>query len=251
MDVLTPKQIEIRQRESRILAAALPMIRRGGVSAVSMDAIAKKIRYTRGTVYNHFPNKEDIVLSLAARASARRVELFKYGVTLGKASREKIAAIGIACEVYVHELPDDFSVEQVIRHDSVWQKTSAGRRDVLMQCENECIGVVGAVIETAIEQGDLQLPRGKQVADVVMGLWSLTYGGHVLAATSPSLSEIGIHDPDQAIRRNCNAMLDGIGWQPLFDSSRYNRYVKRILPLMRQKADELKRQTGLATSTET
>ncbi|MEM9644130.1 MAG: TetR/AcrR family transcriptional regulator [Planctomycetota bacterium] len=239
MTTLTPKQQEIRQREDQILATAVPMLREGGLMSISMDAIAKQMRYTRGTIYNHFANKEEIVLALAARAVQRRVDLFRYAASLCEPTRDRVASIGIACEAYTERLPDDFAVEQMVRHDSVWQKTSDGRRELLQSCEHQCIGFVSEIINEAISAGDFKLPRSRSVADVVLGLWSLVYGGQVLEATSPSLAAIGITDHRQAIRRNCNAMLDGWGWKPLYEPSRYNGLVKRVLPALVTKADEL------------
>lgn len=239
MEPLTPKQLEIRQRESQILATASPLIREGGLSAISMDAIAKRMSYTRGTIYNHFPNKEDIVLSLASRAVQRRIDLFELAASLGKKTREKIAAIGIACEVYADLLPNDFAVEQMIRHDSVWAKTSEKRRDVLTVCEGECMGVVGNIVQQAVDAEDFKLPRGRSVSDVCFGLWSLVYGGLVLEQTSPSLANMGIQDSRQAIRRNCNGLLDGLGWKELYDSGRYNRFVKKVKPILDERCEQL------------
>ncbi len=239
MKTPTPKQLEIRTREQRILSLAVPIIREGGLTALSMDSIAREMRYARGTIYNHFPNKEDIALSLAARAVRRRLMLFEYSATLSTQPRERIAAIGIACEVYADRMPDDFQIEQMVRHDTIWPKSSTGRRDVLLKCEGQCILQVGFSIQAAIETGDLVLPRGGSVEDIVFGLWSLVYGGLVLEATSPSLASSGIMQARVAIRRNCNAMLDGLGWQPLYDASKYSRYVRRIRPKIASKADEI------------
>ena len=239
MVTLTPKQREMRSREQLILKHAVPIIRDGGLAALSMDAIAREIRCTRGTIYNHFPNKEDIALSLAARAVQRRLRLFEYAVTLSDQPRERMAAIGISCEVYADLMADDFLIEQMVRHDSVWPKTSEGRREVLLKCEQQCIVQVGMSAHEALACGDLQLPRGGRVEDIVFGLWSLVYGGLVLEATSPSLAEAGIMQARVAIRRNCNAMLDGLGWQPLYDASKYAKFVRRVQTKLEARAKEI------------
>ena len=56
---MTPKQAEVRARESRILQlarpmVARPMVARRGLAGLSMDAIAKTMAYAKGTIYNHF-----------------------------------------------------------------------------------------------------------------------------------------------------------------------------------------------------
>ena len=259
---LTPKQLEIRQRGSKILDSAFPMVREGGLAAVSMDAIAKVMKCTRGTIYNHFPNKEDVLLALATRAVQRRMHLFQFATTLGRGSREKCAAIGIAAEVYADLMPDEFAIEQITRHDPLWQKTSPKRREVLRLSEHHCIAGVGGVIETAIQHGDLPIPRGisknELVERLVFGLWSLVYGGLVLEATGRTMSGpatsgsltleshgderskdscMAISDPRSAIRRNCNALLDDADWQPLYDVKKYNALLRRLRPKIADQVD--------------
>ena len=136
----------------------------------------------------------------------------------------------IARQQHVVHQADDFLVEQIVRHDSVWQKTSPGRRELLHDCESQCMGVICEVIEKAVASGELSLPRGRQAPDIVYGLWSLVYGGLLIESTSPSLNEAGISEPRMAIRRNCNAMLDGLGWIELYDARKYGRFVARIEP---------------------
>ncbi|MCM2373470.1 TetR/AcrR family transcriptional regulator [Aporhodopirellula aestuarii] len=250
--VLTPKQLEIRNRGTRILDAAFPLVREHGLSAVSMESIARAMDCTRGTIYNHFSNKEDILLALAARSVRRRMELFRYAVTLGQDSRQCCAAIGIAAEVYVDCLPDDFSIEQITRHDPVWQKTSQARRKVLAECEQQCIDCISGVISSAIRNGDLVVAKSVTqetlVQRIVFGLWSLVYGGLVLESTSPSLGMAGISQPRVAIRRNCNALLDDIGWRPLFDPSAYQKYVSSITPKLRRQAKSIQKRTSQEVS---
>ena len=92
------------------------------------------------------------------------------------------------------------------------------------------MSVAGGTVVAAVTCGDLKVTRGHTPPDVLFGLWSLVYGGLLIEATSPSLSDLGIRDSRAAIRRNCNAMLDGIGWKPAFDASSYNRWVRQIYP---------------------
>ncbi|MEM9365867.1 MAG: TetR/AcrR family transcriptional regulator [Planctomycetota bacterium] len=243
METLTPKQREIRERERRILDVATPMIREHGMSAIKMDSIAQAMNLTRGTIYNHFPNKEEILMAMAGRAVARRMALFHFATTLADRPRWSCAAIGLAAEVYADHLPDDFAIEQMVRHDPVWQKTSPKRRTVLLDCEELCIQAIGSLIDAAIECGDLDGSTTTTIASlkqqITFGLWSLVYGGLVIEATSPSLVTSGIEEPRQAIRRNCNALLDQLDWRPHYKASEYNALVNRITPNLIVRANEL------------
>jgi AcrR family transcriptional regulator len=225
---LTPKQRMIRLRESQILDLARPMIAQGGLAALSMDAIAHELQTAKGTIYNHFPNKEEIVLALAVQAVDRRLELFNHAVMMRGTSRQRIAAIGIACEVYVDVLPELFRAEQIIRHETVWGKTTEKRQEILRNCEGRCMHTVAGVVRDAVSAGDLELEAAHRIEDIVFGLWSLVYGGMVLETTSPSLVDVGIVDSRAAIRRNCNSMLDGLRWQPLYDPEPYSIWVQQV-----------------------
>ncbi len=72
----------IRLRESQILDLARPMIAQGGLAAFSMDPIEHELQTAQETIYNHFPDKEEIVLALAVQAVDRRLELFNRAVSI-------------------------------------------------------------------------------------------------------------------------------------------------------------------------
>ncbi len=228
MHTLSPKQRAIRLRERRILDLALPILASGGLSALSMDAIAEQIQTAKGTIYNHFANKEEILLALAVKAVERRLSLFQQAIAMPGNSRDRVAAVGIACEIYADHFPEMFHMENLIRHENVLEKTSPRRQEVLTGCEGRCMLTVAGVIREASMAGDLQLEPDQKVEDVVLGLWSLVFGGLTLEATSPSLAAIGIEDARRAIRRNCNAMLDGLRWRPLYQADRYQAWIGQV-----------------------
>lgn len=63
-----------RQRldtRERIFAVALQEFRSVGIAAAQVDRIARAAGVARGTFYFHFPTKDDVLLELAARVSAR------------------------------------------------------------------------------------------------------------------------------------------------------------------------------------
>ncbi len=225
---LSTKQAEIREREARIVESALPMVGQGGISAISMDAIAEQLGVTRGTVYNHFRNKEEIVLALAILAVEQRLEVFQYAVMMRGCPRQRLAAIGIGCEFYANAFPALLRVEYQIRHDLVWEKTSTERQELLQNCEGRCMHTVAGVVRDAVAEGELELSDSHSVEEIVFGLWSLVHGGMLLELTSPSLSDVGVRDARRAIRAGCNALLDGYRWHPLHDPAAYEKWIATV-----------------------
>lgn len=212
---LSRKQREIQDREGRILELARAMIVEYGYHGLSMDRIADALEYSKGTIYQHFSCKEEVLLALANQASEQRLGLFRRAALLRGRPRERLVAIGMASELFFQLHPDHFQIEHVIRLTSVQDKTSAERRTFLETCEANCMEIVSGVIRDALASGDLRLPEGFGPEGLAFGLWSITFGGYSIAASSPSLVKLGIQQPIEVIRAHCNALLDGFGWRPL------------------------------------
>lgn len=77
MSTLTRKQREIQEREQRILAVARTALLEQGYLGLSMDAIAAHLEYSKGTIYNHFPCKEEIIIALALETNDKRLGMFE------------------------------------------------------------------------------------------------------------------------------------------------------------------------------
>lgn len=238
MTTLSPKQAEIQSRESRILDLALPLVARDGLAGLSMEAIAKQMAYAKGTIYNHFACKEEILLALAIKANEKRLELFKVATETQPHPRQMMSGIVLACEDFRVRFADLYDVDCIVRHVTVWKKASEQRREMMATCEHNCMTMVSQIGRLAVESGDLVLPPGQGVQSMMFGLWSLTYGGMVIADTSPGLDQIGIKDTFAAIRRNCNALMDGYNWQPLYEPESDHKFVRNVRAMLKRKVPD-------------
>lgn len=225
---LSRKQREIEQREALILDVARGLLIEEGYLGLRMDHIAARIEYSKGTIYQHFPNKEEIILALANQALLKRSALFSLAVTLRKQSRERMAAVGAAAELFVEHFPHFFQVEQIMRINSVWEKTSENRQKVMRSCETRCVATIGGVVRDAVAQGDLVLPDRCSPEDIVFGLWSINIGAFAILSSSDSLTELGIQDPVFALRANINQMLDGYAWKPLSNEVDFHEVLDQV-----------------------
>lgn len=215
MVTLSRKQREIQDREATILRLARPILLREGYQALSMDRLAAEMEYAKGTLYNHFPNKEEIVLALAVESIELRFQMFEFGSMLSTSSRQRLMGIGAACEVYTQDGRHHFAMEEWMRNSTIWDKSSDQRRELIRGCESRCMGIVAGIVRDALVSGDMVLPEGLSPEEMIFGFWSLNYGSQVLAATSPSLPSLGIVDAPRAIRRHCFTLLNGFQWQPM------------------------------------
>jgi AcrR family transcriptional regulator len=248
MTTLTRKQREIQQREERILEESRKLLLDQGYHGLSMDRIAEVLEYSKGTIYQHFPNKEEILLALANQAMERRLEMFRRAASFRGGSRERISAVGVAAELFFRLYPHHFQVEHVLRLTSVMEKTSEGRRRLLETCESNCMAITTGIVRDAVAAGDLVLPAEDPLAPekLVFGLWSLTFGGYSIAVTSPALPQLGIVDAPAAIRVGCNHLLDGCGWLPHSSKIGLEQLWERITTeLFREEVSKLQLQAGM------
>lgn len=214
MSTITRKKREMDQREREILHLARATLLKEGFSGLSMERLAAEMQFAKGTIYNHFPNKEEIVAALAIESMDFRHRMFERASISMPGSRQRMAAIGCACNLYAAHCREHFAIEEMVRKDSVLEKSSETRQRLVYQCEQRIMSVVAGVVRDAVAVGDLTLPNNMSAEEFVFGFWALMYGSQVLMATSPALVEIGVSDPQRSIRRHGWTLMNGYQWKP-------------------------------------
>ncbi len=84
-----PRSLKERQREERaelILQAAETVLAEKGYYDTSIDEIAARVGIAKGTVYLHFPSKEDLVVALFER------EMVTFSATVEQAATQAVSA---------------------------------------------------------------------------------------------------------------------------------------------------------------
>jgi len=254
---LTRKQREIQQRSREILRVAKPILLHEGFHALTMDRVAASMQYAKGTIYNHFPNKEEIVLALAHNAMQLRQRLFALASQTPGRSRERLMCIGLACEFYTQHCREEFQIEQWMRHANIWDKSSTDRQACIRECEAGCMAIVAGLVREGIQTGDLPGPRQANELnttstqptytlplspeEMVFGLWAISFGSQILTASSPSLPALGVMDPIRATRVHCCTLLNGFNWQPLLAVDAYLEQVEQMSAEVLPRFEEIQR----------
>lgn len=94
----------VPEQESAILAAAAAVFARDGVGRTSMDEVAKTASVSRSTLYRRFPNKDVLLLAVAADTCERGLRRLEAAV-VGLGPREAVVeAFAVGAEM-VHSDP--------------------------------------------------------------------------------------------------------------------------------------------------
>lgn len=211
----TRKQRELALREELILDTAQSMIHQHGYSHLTMDRIAEATEYSKGTIYNHFSSKEDMVCSLCCRSVTNLINIFTRATEYKGTTRERFSAIGMGYSLYHQLHPMDAQNIQIIKINAVREKVSDGKLREMESLEREITKIAIGIVHNAIDCGDLP----KDVADVadsiVFGCWSMHYGALLLDQSDIPLSDLGFSPTVQLLWLNTQKFLDGFGWKPL------------------------------------
>lgn len=224
---LSPKQREIRAREENILEVAREMFFDGGYYNLTMGKIAQRINCAKGTVYLHFPCKEDIILTLAERAHEARYAVFQRAMTFEGRSRERMLAFALAAEYFARLYPGGIQIIRTITR-SFRAKVSAEREKRFEEVEQRVLNYILQMVSQGVAEGDLVLKPGMSAGSIAWGLLALADGGHGVILSGVSLEGLGIEDGWTVLTVFLNKLSDSVGWQPLSTQWDYSASLDRI-----------------------
>jgi AcrR family transcriptional regulator len=203
-------------RESLFIDVARDIIRNEGLTTLTMERIAELTEYSKGTVYKHFTCKEDLLCALCSNALDYLLSLTLQMASFKGRPRERLMIVGLAYQAFMEKFPEQFDLLITARNTDLRSKASQERRERVDQHDHTLIGQIVEQIQDAITQADLQLPTGVSVEDICFGAWSLSFGILSLSqAKQLNQTLVNLLDPQEALFRHLNALLDGYGWHPL------------------------------------
>ncbi len=226
MQLSTRKQRTLKDREQLILNIAAELLESDGYLGLNMDRIAEATEYSKGTIYQHFTCKEEIVCALSARTMQTQLEMLERVHNFSASPREKMVAALAAHQILARLYTRAFNNLLIIKNTSIRGKIPEANLKQLRNYENRCFEAICNIVEEAIQAGDLQLQI--PVPEMVFGFWAIAFGSSMLQIMDYPLAQMNIHNPDETIRLPCRYALDGFGWKPLSSEWDYSSTYRRI-----------------------
>lgn len=209
------------------MQVARRMLIENGYAGLSMDQLAEVTEYSKGTIYQHFSTKEDLVTALAIESMERRVGLFLRAEKFVGRTRERMLAIGVADEIFARLETHHYRSEFIIKLANLRERASVERRQELDRLEATCFGTVVRIVAAGIEAGEL--PQGTDPRELVYSVFTMALGTHMTALHFCSmLNEFQISDPIKLLLQGIHILLDGYHWKPLNTEWDYGVSYQRI-----------------------
>ncbi len=225
---LTRKQREMLEREELILDAAQSMLHQKGYNHLTMDRVAEAVEYSKGTIYNHFASKEDMVCSLCCRFIKNLIDVFERAYQYGGSTRERYSAIGIGYSLYNQLHPLDSQNIQTLKNNAVREKISDEKLSEMESLEQKITKISMSIVQDGIDCGDLDKKYQDQVSTIVFGCWSMHYGALLLGQSDIPLRELGFSPVVKMLWHNANIYLDGYHWTPLSTTNDSEKLFEKI-----------------------
>lgn len=224
----TRKQRELLEREELILDTAQTILHQHGYNYLTMDRVAETVEYSKGTIYNHFSSKEDLLCSLCCRCISNLIDIFNRAYSFNGSTRERYSAIGIGYSLYYQLHPMDAQNIQTVRSHAVREKISKEKLVEMEILEQSAKKIAQSIVQEAINCGDLDKKHQDHISTIVFGFWSMHYGSLQLDQSDIPLHELGFSPVVKMLWHNANIYLDGYHWQPLSTASDSAKLFEKI-----------------------
>ena len=228
MSTLTRKQRELHEREELILDAAQTMLHQHGYRYLTMERIAETVEYSKGTIYNHFASKEDLVCSLCCRCFHNLIDVFERAFNYPGCTRDRFSAIGIAYSLYYQLHPMDIQNIQTARNFAIREKVSQEKLQEMELLEHKMSTIAKNIVHQAIDCGDLDKKHQAYVNTIVFGFWSMHYGALLLEQSDIPLHQLGFNPVVQMLWKDASVYLDGYQWKPFSSTTDATKHFKKI-----------------------
>jgi AcrR family transcriptional regulator len=228
MGTTTRKQREIREREQMFLEVARRMLLEHGYAGLSMDRLAEATEYSKGTVYQHFAAKEDLVAALAVQSIELRLELFGRARRFVGRPREQLVALGVADQLFARLRPQYFRSELIVRTANLQDRALPERGEALLAYEKRIAEWLLEIVQRGVAEGDLVLVPPSSAASVAFAIFSMVIGAHTAVLNPELLRHLEMDPSLVVVQQNMDFLLDGLGWTPLSSEWDYQATVRRV-----------------------
>ena len=228
MSTANRKQRELAQRDDMLLDQAQELLEDVGFSNLTLEKLATRTEFSKGTIYNHFSSKEDLLTALCVRGLQIQLEMYLQVLDFPGHSREKVIGLHYAYSLYARRHPTLFMCVLSGLAPNVIEKTSPKRMEERRVLEARITLVLDKVVKQAFAAGDIGSPLANDEATVSFANWAMSFGSMALLQSARRASSIERLNFDTALRCNVDLILDGLQWRPMSGAWDYEATWQRL-----------------------
>ena len=201
----TRKQQEILARDALILLAANEMFAEQGYHSTTMQNIADKVGYSKGTIYQHYACKEDVLAKLFIQCGETlQVDMQKV-IDAKLDIRPSILLITGIFLKHTKEVPGVAGNVTLVKSPAFIAKLAPQYQDEIKHSEQIMLSqIIGIFSECEYFDCD-------QVKSAAFGWWSMQIGVQNLMVSGWDITAMGFKTSEEHIIESLNIFIDGLG----------------------------------------
>ncbi len=203
MGIHERKEREFQRREQEILDAALSLFTRDDWQAVTIEEIAQASEIGKGTIYKHFPSKEDIYARLALDFNRRLLERLR-SIDPGLDVLDRLRAVIREFWHFHLQSKDSHSLVQYCEREDFRRNIGEETRLEIEQLDQELNVLITALVVEGTEQG--LFPRNKPMHHLLFGAQAALFGAIRMVWGGCAVTG----DPDEYLREITDFIVAGL-----------------------------------------
>ncbi|MFC5722754.1 TetR/AcrR family transcriptional regulator [Streptomyces gamaensis] len=207
------KAREVAERDQALVRLALDMVSKEGFHNLTLAKLAQEAGYSKGTVYNHFTCREDLLIELSAESARRQLRYFQAIADLPWDGVKSVYGMAFAYLRHAVVAPVLFECSISARTDAICRMASQGRMERRDLVESQMAQVVGFAVQRTVADGAYSNP-GVPTAVAVDALRAFIFGYatmHLLPRRFRWAEEEGLEERLLVMA----SMVHGLGWPRL------------------------------------
>ncbi len=175
MGISERKERERELKRSMMLEAAETLILEKGLEHLNMDEVAERAEVSKGSLYQYFNNKTDLVLGICHKASTMMNTMTSRVLTEDKTGLEMVYQIGINYLKFAGEHPEFYRAMRFL--ENYKDTDQAKNSDYLSMCgqnRQESFRVMVRAIQIGMQDGSINSSYNPE--ELALLLWSTSHG---------------------------------------------------------------------------
>ncbi|EAT13229.1 TetR/AcrR family transcriptional regulator [Bermanella marisrubri] len=193
------------QRDQLILETARDLLSEEGVAAISMQVIAERTEYSKGTIYQHYQCKEDVIAKLVIHCGHNLVSAIDSVIKDSHSLRLNVFLVSAAFFINAKQQPQVAALVSQVKAPEFQGKISHAHREELADIDNSILNQVISLFSESQE-----VPQDK-VRTAAFGWWAMKWGVQDVLTNNWELSKLGFDHPIVFFADSLNVFLDGLG----------------------------------------
>lgn len=203
------------ERDQRIRDVAVRLFVERGLAGFTFDDVAAAIDYSKGTVYQHYTSKEDVLVAVLVVHLDAVTVLFERAAAAPIRTRARMRAL-IELEIGRSTLhPEVLPLSTAFIAPENLAKARPERGQAVAAAYEKLSAIESGIVREALARGDLVLPEGRRPDWALYPLAAVSFGSMYIAAQGRRSREVSLEQMKPRIVANFEIVLDGLGWKPV------------------------------------